>query len=134
MKVPYFCVKSDISSRNINFYELSVRLREYIQQRIDGGEFTERSLARILRISQPHLHNMMKGVRRLSVDFADRAMLKFGLSFLDLMSEEEILQFLDERNPNWLIKATARKPPSVSEQRKSDSRAPWRSSGNGSGS
>lgn len=122
-------MKLDISSKHINFDELTVRLRLYIQQRIHSGEFTERSLARILRISQPHLHNMLKGVRRLSVEFADRAMLKFRLSMLDLISEAEMLEFLDAKNPNWLTQAAARKPPSQTDKRQNESSAAWRSSG-----
>jgi hypothetical protein len=127
-------VKSEINFRNINFDELSVRLRLYIQRRIHSGEHTERSLARILRISQPHLHNMLKGVRRFSPEFADRAMLKFQLSVLDLISEEEISAFLDEKNPDWLTHSAARKPPSQSAQREKDARAPWRRVDRGSGS
>ena len=102
------------------------RLRAYIRLRINSGEYTERSLARVLRISQPHLHNMLKGVRRISVEFGDRLMVKFRISVLDLITEEELWRFCDDKNPEWVEEAIKRKPAGQSTQRASDPRAPWR--------
>jgi transcriptional regulator with XRE-family HTH domain len=109
-------VKSDLFPNKLNFDELIERLRGYIRHRINSGEYTERSLARVLRVSQPHLHNMLKGVRRISVEFADQVMAKYRIGILDLISEEEIANFLEEKNPSL------RKPAG----REGDSRAPWR--------
>ena len=39
-----------------------------------AGEVSERGLARLSNISQPHLHNVLKGVRTLSPEAADRLM------------------------------------------------------------
>jgi transcriptional regulator with XRE-family HTH domain len=98
----------------------------YIRRRINSGEYTERSLARVLHISQPHLHNMLKGVRQITIDFADRVMLKFRISIFDLLSDEEIFNFCEHKNPDWLAVAAKRKAAVRSNERKSDPRAPWR--------
>ncbi len=102
------------------------RLRAFIRLQINGGEFTERSLARILRVSQPHLHNMLKGVRRINVDFADQVMAKFHISILDLITEKELWDFCEEKNPNWLTQAAKRKPAAKSPVRQGNSRSDWR--------
>ena len=39
-----------------------------------SGEVSERRLARLSNISQPHLHNVLKGIRALSPEAADRLM------------------------------------------------------------
>jgi hypothetical protein len=119
-------VKSDLSSIKIDFDQLTTRLRAYIRLRINSGEFTERSLARIFRISQPHLHNVLKGVRRFTIEFADQVMLKFEITILDLITEEEIWNYFDETNPEWLTQAAKRKPTLKSEERATDLRAAWR--------
>ena len=70
-----------------------------LKTRVNNGHFTERGLARILGISQPQLHNVMKGKRRLQIDLADRILEKFGLDVLDLI---DALQFYQHPagNPN----------------------------------
>lgn len=102
------------------------RLRTYIRLRINSGEYTERSLARVLGISQPHLHNMLKGARRINVQLGDRLMMKFRISVLDLITEEEIWSFCDDKNPDWVNDVTKRKPAGRSSERANDPRAPWR--------
>ena len=119
-------MRSDIIFTNLTFNELSVRLCAYIRGRINSGEFTERALARRFQISQPHFHNMLKGVRRLNAEYADQIMSKFEITILDLIADEEICNYLNERNPNWLTEAAKRKPPVKSSHREADDRAPWR--------
>jgi hypothetical protein len=41
---------------------------------VHAGEVSERRLARLSAISQPHLHNVLKGIRTLSPEAADRLM------------------------------------------------------------
>jgi hypothetical protein len=41
---------------------------------VHSGEVSERRLARLSTISQPHLHNVFKGIRTLSPEAADRLM------------------------------------------------------------
>lgn len=83
---------SSISARNrgpksaITFAGLELRLLSYLRDMIRKGEITERSLARITGISQPHLHNVLKGKRLLSTEKADQILsyLRLDLrSFLD---------------------------------------------------
>jgi transcriptional regulator with XRE-family HTH domain len=67
--------------------------------RIQNGEYTERGLARLLGISQPQIHHVLKGTRRLQPEFADRIMARFGVSVLDLLQEEELSMELRSRQP-----------------------------------
>jgi len=69
---------------------------------------------------------MLKGVRRISPEFGDRAMLRFRISVLDLITEEEMWNSCDAKNPDWLAQAAKRKPVGKSTERESDPRAPWR--------
>ena len=43
-----------------------LKLLAYVVDRIHNGELTERGLARLIGISQPHVHNVLKGTRNLS--------------------------------------------------------------------
>jgi transcriptional regulator with XRE-family HTH domain len=87
-QIPY----SSISHRNrvpegaITFAGLQTRLLRHLRDMIRKGEITERSLARITGISQPHLHNVLKGKRLLSTEKADQILsyLRLDLrSFLE---------------------------------------------------
>jgi hypothetical protein len=49
----------------ISFEALLERLIFAVNARIKNGEYTERGLARILGISQPQMHNVLKGARTL---------------------------------------------------------------------
>jgi transcriptional regulator with XRE-family HTH domain len=61
-----------------------------LSSRIDNGEFTERGLARLIGVSQPQFHNVLKGKRRLQTKLADRILQKFEISVLDLFHETEL--------------------------------------------
>jgi hypothetical protein len=54
-------------------------------RRIRAGDMTERGLARICGLSQPHLHNVLKGIRALSIGSADRLMRALNLNAQDLL-------------------------------------------------
>jgi plasmid maintenance system antidote protein VapI len=58
--------------------------------RMRNGELTERSLARLIGVSQPHVHNVLKGARILSPEIADIILQKLGMSLLDLTDAEEL--------------------------------------------
>ena len=51
---------------------------------------TERGFARGTGISQPHLHNMLKGVRVLSPPMADLLLRHLHMSVLDLLDTDEL--------------------------------------------
>ena len=51
--------------------ELAARLLRLLNERVRRGEMSERSLARMLGYSQPHIHNVLHGRRGLTIDVAD---------------------------------------------------------------
>jgi len=66
------------------------RLIESIRARLRNGEITERGFARRLGVSQPHIHNVLKGVRILTPRLADKMMCELGLTLLDLVEAHEM--------------------------------------------
>jgi len=73
----------------IDFGELEGRLIRHLQQRVRSGEISERSLARVLGISQPHLHNVLKGKYFFSMTTADKILRHLNLDLLDLIDPGE---------------------------------------------
>ena len=61
------------------------RLLWFVNNRISNGDLSERALARILRISQPQIHNVLKGARKLTPELADRLLRCFGMTVVDLL-------------------------------------------------
>jgi hypothetical protein len=86
-QIPY----SSISQRNrvpdtpVTFGQLQIRLLRHLRDKIRNGEITERSLARITGISQPHLHNVLKEKRLLSAEKADRILCYLRLDLRALL-------------------------------------------------
>jgi plasmid maintenance system antidote protein VapI len=54
---------------------------------VRNGELTERALARTTGVSQPHIHNALKGKRQLSVEMADVILIALHLDAYDLMQQ-----------------------------------------------
>lgn len=75
---------------NIDFEGLQMRLVAAIRIRVRSGELTERSLARLTGVSQPHIHNVLKGVRILSTGSADRILSRLRMSLWDLVDTMEL--------------------------------------------
>ena len=73
----------------LNFERLLLRLIRYLRERVRGGEITERSLARMAGVSQPHLHNVLKGKRLLSIAMADQIMRRLHVDLRDLLDDDE---------------------------------------------
>jgi transcriptional regulator with XRE-family HTH domain len=73
----------------MNFQNMHERLAEHIAAKVRNGEITERGLAKRAGISQPHLHNVLKGKRLFSLQSADLVMHELGLSVIDLIRETE---------------------------------------------
>jgi hypothetical protein len=65
--------------------EMHRRLIEFARQRVSSGEWTERGLARRCEISQPHMHNVLKNIRALSTESADRLMHALDLTVPELL-------------------------------------------------
>ncbi len=70
----------------MTFQELHQSLTEYLGEKVKCGEVTERGLARRAGISQPHLHNVLKGKRLLSPQSADLILREMRISVADLIA------------------------------------------------
>jgi plasmid maintenance system antidote protein VapI len=102
----YFTLKSISRNSGISFHSLRTRLVAVVNARLQNGEFTERGLAKLLGVSQPHVHNVLKGARTLQWDLADRLLLDLDIQMLDLWNDDELLR--EERIRN--LPAQARAP------------------------
>jgi hypothetical protein len=71
------------------FELLQLRLIAHVQDRVQRGELTERGLARRTGISQPQLHNVLKGARVLSPQIGDVLLRHLHITLLDLLRDEE---------------------------------------------
>jgi transcriptional regulator with XRE-family HTH domain len=74
----------------MTFHDLQQNLLEELRQRVRSGEATERGLARISGISQPHLHNVLKGKKILSIEKADIMLRRLDLDVLQLVESKEL--------------------------------------------
>jgi hypothetical protein len=75
------------------------KLLIHVRDRIHNGELTERGFARLIGISQPHAHNVLKGVRTLSPQIFDSILKTFNMSLLDLVPLEDLEASLNRRKP-----------------------------------
>src|SRR5208283_5839173 len=73
----------------VNFEVLKGLLIRFVALRIRNGDCTERQLARLIGTSQPQLHNVLKGARRLKQGLADALLKHFQIGLLDLLEEVE---------------------------------------------
>jgi hypothetical protein len=85
-----------------SFAGLHRRLLDELRRRIQNGELSERGLARLTGISQPHIHNTLKGVRTLSPELFDVVLASLHLSLLDLLPRHEIAAYLAARTSTHL--------------------------------
>ena len=79
------------------------RLLTHVRDRIHNGELTERGFARLIGISQPHAHNVLKGVRNLSPQIFDLILKNFNMSLLDLAPVEDLEANLKQRKGQELV-------------------------------
>lgn len=80
-------------------YEIQDAFVESLRAKVRNGEITERALARLVGLSQPHLHNVLKGIRHLSPGVMDRCLYQLRLSVLDLMDRTKLISYLDSERP-----------------------------------
>ena len=86
----------------MDFQELERRFIELLRQRIRSRELTERKLARMAGISQPHIHNVLKGKRVFSQSMADAILQVLNLDLLDLLGPEDMAEIHRRRsNRMW---------------------------------
>ena len=74
----------------MDFEFLQGRLIANLKTRLQNGEITERKLARLTGISQPHIHNVLKGARILSPKMADHLLRQPNISLADLLPGERV--------------------------------------------
>lgn len=67
------------------FLELQQKLLDLARERVKTGVVTERGLARMCALSQPHMHNVLKNARTFSNDSYDRLMRALDIGVSDLM-------------------------------------------------
>lgn len=79
------------------FRQLQSRLISTLRERIRSGELTERGTARLTGLSQPHIHNVLKGKRSLSMDAADVILLAVNLDTVDLFQTSELIAGIGRR-------------------------------------
>jgi plasmid maintenance system antidote protein VapI len=77
----------------MDFQQLRERLITHLRERVHSGEVTERGLARISGVSQPHIHNVLKGKRILSAEMSDEILRNLGMDLLDLIRPEDLLDW-----------------------------------------
>ena len=65
--------------------DVQQRLIDLARRRVRAGTLTERGLARLCGLSQPHVHNVLKNIRALSPRAADRLMRALGVTTPDLL-------------------------------------------------
>jgi len=81
----------------MNFQELERRFVAHLKDRVHSGELTERGLARMTGVSQPHVHNVLKGKRYLSLETADEILRLLHLDLLDLVEPGDLLTWRHRR-------------------------------------
>jgi transcriptional regulator with XRE-family HTH domain len=81
----------------MDFQALERRFIDHLRQRIRSGELTERKLARLTGISQPHVHNVLKGKRTFSTEMADTILQVLRVDLLDLIEPEEVSEIKRRR-------------------------------------
>lgn len=69
----------------MKFCVLRDRLLARIRGLLETGAISESQLARHLGVSQPHLHNTLKGVRGVTTQMADQFLESMGWSIADLL-------------------------------------------------
>lgn len=81
----------------VDFQRLHQRLILLLLQRVQGGELTERGIAHMTGVSQPHIHNVLKGKRLFSAVTADAVLRELQLDLLDLVERRELLEWQQRR-------------------------------------
>jgi hypothetical protein len=69
----------------MTFLALQRQLVAELQSRVKNGQITERGLARRAGLSQPHIHNVLKGKRLFSWEAADAVLHELKLTPANLL-------------------------------------------------
>lgn len=77
----------------LGFEQMQARLTAYLREQVRCGSLTERGLGRLTGISQPHVHNVLKGKRFFSAEAADLILTELGMDLLDLLDPGELREW-----------------------------------------
>ncbi len=77
----------------MTFGEMNGKLVSLVKERVHNGELTESHLARLTGVSQPHIHNVLKGVRLLSTELADEILRQLRINAADLFGRHDPAPF-----------------------------------------
>jgi transcriptional regulator with XRE-family HTH domain len=69
--------------------DVQQRFIALLQKRVRNGELTERGLARMVGLSQRHMHNVLHGKRSFSVETTDEIMRRLRMDVLDFIEPGE---------------------------------------------
>lgn len=78
------------------FDDLYCALIRNLRLRVLNGEITERQLAKLAGVSQPHIHNVLKGVKALSNSLCDQVLKTLGMTILDLTDPDSLAAWVRE--------------------------------------
>ena len=81
----------------MNFREQQRRLIAHLRALIRSGDATERGLARLTGVSQPHMHNVLNGKRLLSLEMTDLVLAQLHLDLMDFIDPGELLEWQRRR-------------------------------------
>jgi hypothetical protein len=81
----------------VDFSELQRRLIAHLHTLVRSGDASERGLARLTGVSQPHMHHVLKGKRLLSLEMADQVLAQLHLDLLDFIEPGELLEWQRRR-------------------------------------
>jgi hypothetical protein len=76
----------------MNFCGFQDRLTAHLRELVRSGEVTERGLARLTQVPQPHIHHVLKGKRLMSPETADKVLRRLRLDLVDLLEPAELLE------------------------------------------
>ena len=79
--------------------DLQKRFVALLRKRVRNGELTERGLARLVGVSQPHMHNVLHGKRSFSIETTDKMMRRLRVDVFDLIEPGEWFQAGNPRRP-----------------------------------
>jgi hypothetical protein len=76
--------------------ELRVRVVAFARSAVRAHLMSERRLAQLAFCSQPHMHNVLAGVRECAPELADAIGRALGVSLLDLYTVDEVRALVEE--------------------------------------
>ncbi len=81
----------------MNFSTMERRLLENLKARVRRGEMSERGLSKLIKFSQPHVHNVLAGKRHLTAKIADAVLARLEMEVEDFLAPEEIRRRLPQQ-------------------------------------